>query len=75
METGPTNRQTDSLKLERSIFLGLGVLVLIALAVAHLMREFLVDLNEAVHKGRKFSVGGVEVCIGSHQFFQNNLLR
>ena len=60
--------------MRRIILLGPGVLVFIALAVSHPMRELIVGLNEAGHRDQKFGVGGGEVCIGPHQFFQNSLL-
>ena len=63
-----------SLREGRSILSGPGVLVLVALAVSHPAREFLIGINEACHRGRKFGVGGGEGCIGPHQFFQNSIL-
>ena len=44
-----------SLRAGWSILLGPGVLIVVA--VAHLTRELLVDLNEADHRGQKFGVG------------------
>ena len=63
----------QSLRAGQSIFSG--PCVLIVLAVTNLTREFLVGLNEAGHRGQQFGVGGGEVFIGSHQFFQNSILR
>ena len=42
----------------------------IFLAVTHPTREFTVGLNEDVHRGRQFGIGGGEVSIGPHQLFQ-----
>ena len=63
----------QSLRVGRSILLGLGVLIY--LEVSHPTREFLIGLNEAVHRGRKFGAGGGKGGIVPHQFFQNSILR
>ena len=62
----------QSLRVGRSILLGLGVLIY--LVVSHPTREFLIGLNEAVHRGRQVGVGGGKGGIVPHQFFQNILL-
>ena len=65
---------TQSLRAGRSILSGPGVLVLIALAVAHPMRELLVGLNESGHRVRQFGVGGGEGYIGPQKLSQNSLI-
>ena len=60
------------LRAGRIILSGTGVLIV--LEVTHPTRELLVGLNEADHRGQKFSVGGGEGGIGPHQFFQHSLL-
>ena len=47
---------TQSLRAGSSILSAPGVLVLIALAVAHPTREFFVGLNEAGHRGQKLAL-------------------
>ena len=64
----------QSLRAGRSILLGPGVLVLIALAFALPTRELFVGLNDSGHRVRQFGVGGGEGYIGPQKLSQNSLI-